>query len=49
MVTVAVRWAGLELQTVLLAGRGLARQLSAGDPVSLSVRPDRVHVLQARP
>jgi ABC-type Fe3+/spermidine/putrescine transport system ATPase subunit len=44
-VTVAVRWAGLELQTVLLAGRGLARSLSAGDPVSLSVRPDRVHVL----
>jgi ABC-type sulfate/molybdate transport systems ATPase subunit len=50
-VTVAVRWAGLELQTVLLAGRGLTRSLSAGDPVSLSVRPDRVHVLprQARP
>jgi ABC-type sulfate/molybdate transport systems ATPase subunit len=44
-VTVAVQWAGVELQTVLLAGRGLARSLTAGDPVSLSVRPDRVHVL----
>ena len=45
-VTVAVEWAGLELQTVLLAGRGLARSLAAGDPVSFSVRPDRVHVLE---
>lgn len=32
--------------THLLSGRGLARQLRAGDPVSLAVRPDQVH---ARP
>jgi ABC-type Fe3+/spermidine/putrescine transport system ATPase subunit len=29
--------------THLLSGRGLARQLRAGDPVSLAVRPDQVH------
>jgi ABC-type Fe3+/spermidine/putrescine transport system ATPase subunit len=29
--------------THLLSGRGLARQLQAGDPVSLAVRPDQVH------
>lgn len=44
-VTVAVEWAGVELCTVLLAGRGLARSLGAGDLVSLSVRPDRVHAM----
>ena len=43
--TLAVDWAGVELRTVLLAGRGLARTLSAGDPVSLSVRPERVHAI----
>ncbi len=40
---VRVAWAGLELRTHLLAGRGLARTLSIGDPVSLSVRPECVH------
>jgi ABC-type sulfate/molybdate transport systems ATPase subunit len=44
-VTVAVAWGGIELRTVLLAGRGLARQVAAGDLVSLSVRPDRVHAM----
>ncbi len=29
--------------THLLSGRGLARHLRPGDPVSLAVRPDRVH------
>ena len=29
--------------THLLSGRGLARRLRPGDPVSLSVRPDQVH------
>jgi tungstate transport system ATP-binding protein len=40
---VSISWAGLELRTHLLAGRGLARTLSIGDPVSLSVRPECVH------
>jgi ABC-type sulfate/molybdate transport systems ATPase subunit len=40
---VRVAWANLELRTHLLAGRGLARTLSVGDPVSLSVRADCVH------
>ena len=44
-VTVAVEWAGIEMRTVLLAGRGLARSISAGDLVSLSVRHDRVHAM----
>ncbi len=44
---VAVHWAGHRLSTHLLAGRGLARTLSVGDPVSLSVRPERVHWMPA--
>jgi ABC-type Fe3+/spermidine/putrescine transport system ATPase subunit len=43
--TVVVEWAGTELRTHLLAGRGLARTLAAGDPVALSVRPDHVHLI----
>jgi ABC-type sulfate/molybdate transport systems ATPase subunit len=43
--TVGVAWAGLELRTHLLAGRGLARTLRAGDGVTLSVRPEDVHLL----
>jgi ABC-type sugar transport system ATPase subunit len=45
-VSVAIEWAGALLRTHLLAGRGLARTLSPGDPVSLSVRPDQVHLLR---
>ncbi len=44
-VTVGVTWAGLELRTHLLAGRGLARTLRTGDSVTLSVRPEDVHLL----
>jgi ABC-type Fe3+/spermidine/putrescine transport system ATPase subunit len=40
---VSVAWAGLTLRTHLLSGRGLARTLAVGDPVSLSVRPECVH------
>jgi ABC-type sulfate/molybdate transport systems ATPase subunit len=40
---VSVTWAGLDLRTHLLSGRGLARTLAVGDPVSLSVRPECVH------
>jgi ABC-type glutathione transport system ATPase component len=32
--------------THLLSGRGLARRLQPGDPVSLAVRPDQVHAQQ---
>ena len=43
--TVVIDWAGTRLQTHLLAGRGLARTLRAGDPVALSVRPEYVHLI----
>jgi ABC-type sulfate/molybdate transport systems ATPase subunit len=43
--SVSIEWAGQPLRTHLLAGRGLARTLAPGDPVSLSVRADHVHVL----
>ncbi len=43
--TVTMEWAGEELQAHLLAGRGLARSLASGAVVSLSVRPEHVHVL----
>ncbi len=44
-VTVHVRWAGRELRTHLLAGRGLAHTLAPGDSVTLSLRPEDVHLL----
>ena len=44
-VIVGVAWAGFELRTRLLAGRGLARTLAPGDSVTLSVRPEDVHLL----
>ena len=43
--TVGVAWAGRELRTHLLDGRGLARTLAAGDTLTLSVRADDVHLL----
>ncbi len=48
-VALGVAWAETELRTVLLAGRGLGRTLSEGDRVSLSVRPERVHLIPASP
>lgn len=44
-VRVSLRFAGVALQTLLLAGRGLARNLAPGDSVLLSVRPEDVHLL----
>lgn len=44
-VIVTVVWAGRELRTYLLAGRGLARSLAPGHSVTLSVRPEDVHLL----
>jgi hypothetical protein len=46
--TVNLEWAGLELRTHLLAGRGLARTVRPGDSVTLSVRPEDVHLLPRR-
>jgi ABC-type sulfate/molybdate transport systems ATPase subunit len=43
--TLTVSWAGQELRTHLLAGRGLARTIAPGDSVTLSVRPEDVHLL----
>jgi ABC-type sulfate/molybdate transport systems ATPase subunit len=45
---VRLAWAGQELRTHLLAGRGLARTLSVGDLVSLSVRSECVHWISER-
>lgn len=45
-VTVQVAWAGHELRTHLLAGRGLARTIAPGDSVTLSVRPEDVHLIE---
>jgi putrescine transport system ATP-binding protein len=39
--------AGRRLETLLLAGRGLARHLARGDSVIPSVRPEDVHLLRA--
>jgi ABC-type sulfate/molybdate transport systems ATPase subunit len=43
--TLDLRWAGHRLRTHLVAGRGLARHVAVGDAVSLSVRPEDVHLL----
>jgi ABC-type sulfate/molybdate transport systems ATPase subunit len=42
---VSIVWAGVELRTHLVAGRGLARSLAPGHAVPLAVRPDDVHLL----
>jgi ABC-type sulfate/molybdate transport systems ATPase subunit len=44
-VTVLLDWAGHELRTHLLAGRGLARTVAPGDSVTLTVRPEDVHLI----
>jgi ABC-type Fe3+/spermidine/putrescine transport system ATPase subunit len=44
-VTVTLEWAGRELCTRLLAGRGLARSIAPGDSVTLSVRPEDIHLI----
>ena len=43
--TVTLEWAGRELCTRLLAGRGLARSIAPGDSVMLSVRPEDIHLI----
>jgi len=49
LATLTIAWAGHTLRTHLVAGRGLARELRAGDRVSLAVRPEDVHVLPDLP
>ncbi len=48
-VTVQVDWAGTELRTHLMAGRGLARTLQVGASVSLSASPEHVHLIPVEP
>jgi ABC-type Fe3+/spermidine/putrescine transport system ATPase subunit len=50
-VTAAVQidWAGTQLRTHLLAGRGLARTLVVGTPVSLSASPEHIHLIPVGP
>ena len=43
--TVTLGCAGAAVESFLVAGRGLARTLSPGDAVLLSVRPEDVHLL----
>ncbi|MFQ5698550.1 MAG: ABC transporter ATP-binding protein [Myxococcota bacterium] len=43
VVSLLLDWAGRELRSHLLADRGLARSVRAGDRLSLSVRPEEVH------
>jgi len=47
-VSVQIDWAGAELRTHLMAGRGLARTLEVGAEVSLSASPERVHLIPIR-
>jgi ABC-type sugar transport system ATPase subunit len=44
---VTIAWAGHALRAHLLAERGLGHGLEAGSPVSLCVRPEDVHLLDA--
>ncbi len=46
LATLSLRWGQEILRTHLVAGRGLARELKPGDRVSLSVRPEDVHVMR---
>ena len=46
LTTLELRWGDHTLRTHLVAGRGLAREVRCGDTLSLSVRPEDVHVLE---
>jgi len=47
-VSVGIDWAGSELRTHLMAGRGLARTIEVGSKVSLSASPEQVHLIPVR-
>ena len=46
LVTAWIAWAGHELRTVAIAGRGLGHTLADGDEVSFAVRPEDVHLIR---
>lgn len=43
--TAWVAWAGHELRTVAISGRGLGHSLRRGDEVSFAIRPEDVHLV----
>jgi ABC-type Fe3+/spermidine/putrescine transport system ATPase subunit len=43
--TVSIEWGDVRLRSVRLTGDGLVRGLAHGDAVSLSVRPECVHLM----
>jgi ABC-type Fe3+/spermidine/putrescine transport system ATPase subunit len=45
LATTLLEWAGLELRTHLVAGRGLGHTLKRGDRVSITIRPEDIHLL----
>jgi ABC-type glutathione transport system ATPase component len=45
LTTLTIAFGTARLRTHLVSGRGMARELSAGDRISLSLRPEDVHVL----
>jgi ABC-type Fe3+/spermidine/putrescine transport system ATPase subunit len=46
LVTAWIAWAGHELRTVAIAGRGLGHSLTDGDAVAFAVRPEDVHLIR---
>jgi ABC-type Fe3+/spermidine/putrescine transport system ATPase subunit len=46
LVTAWISWAGHELRTVAIAGRGLGHSLADGDVVAFAVRPEDVHLIR---
>jgi ABC-type Fe3+/spermidine/putrescine transport system ATPase subunit len=46
LVTLQIDWGGVVLRTFLIAGRGLGHALRPGDPVSLAIRAEDVHLMQ---
>ncbi|MCH2173929.1 ABC transporter ATP-binding protein [Myxococcota bacterium] len=46
LTTLSLEWAGQKLRTHLVSGRGVAREVSVGNRLALSLRPEDVHVLR---
>jgi len=46
LVTAWIAWAGHELRTVAIAGRGLGHSLADGDEVAFAIRPEDVHLIR---